>query len=70
MLARRLGQSSLKTACHMTLLANENEQGMSYAYRAFSQYLVAGDWQEAYKFITEHEALRVDVYMWRGVKVV
>ncbi|CAL1530881.1 unnamed protein product, partial [Lymnaea stagnalis] len=58
-LTRRSDQSSLKTACHMTLLANEKQQGLSYAYKIFTQNLVMGEWQEAYKFLGEHPSLKV-----------
>lgn len=58
-LTRRLDQSSLKTACHMTILANDTQQGLSYAFKLFSQNFVMGEWQEAYTFIQEHESLKV-----------
>ncbi|XP_059152054.1 uncharacterized protein LOC131938150 [Physella acuta] len=57
-LTRRLDQSSLKTACHMTILANDTQQGLSYAFKLFSQNFVMGEWQEAYTFIQEHESLK------------
>ncbi|XP_005111524.2 uncharacterized protein LOC101862229 [Aplysia californica] len=59
-LTRRQDHASLKTACHMTLIANEQHpQGMLYAFRLFSQYLASGDWSEAHAFIAEHETLKV-----------
>ncbi|KAK6976015.1 Gem-associated protein 5 [Biomphalaria glabrata] len=58
-LTRRYDQTSLKTACHMTLLVNDKQQGLSYAYKLFTQNLLMGEWQEAYKFLAEHNSLKV-----------
>ncbi|KAH9499455.1 Gem-associated protein 5 [Bulinus truncatus] len=56
---RRHDHTSLKTACHMTLLANDKQQGLSYAYKLFTQNLLMGEWQEAYKFLGEHSHLKL-----------
>uniref|UniRef100_A0A0B7BFM2 Uncharacterized protein n=1 Tax=Arion vulgaris TaxID=1028688 RepID=A0A0B7BFM2_9EUPU len=58
-LTRRLDQSSLKTACHLSLLGNEKQQGLTLAYKLFNQYLMMGQWQEAQEFIAEHESLKI-----------
>ncbi|XP_055958734.1 gem-associated protein 5 isoform X1 [Patella vulgata] len=60
-LIRRSDQSSLKTAAHMTLLANEKQQGMLYAQRVVNQCLSQYTWQDAYKFLNEHEATKIFV---------
>ncbi|GFN76524.1 gem-associated protein 5 [Plakobranchus ocellatus] len=57
--ARRHDQSSLKTACHMNLLMQEQEQALAYAYKVLSQYLLAAQWREAQKFLQENEGLKV-----------
>ncbi|RUS82625.1 hypothetical protein EGW08_009618 [Elysia chlorotica] len=57
--ARRNDQSSLKTACHMNLIAQEQERALAYAHKALSQFLLAAQWKEAHAFLKEHEGLKV-----------
>ena len=59
MVARRHDLASLKTACHMNLLVQEQEQALAYAHKALSQFLLAGQWREGHAFLKEHEGLKV-----------
>ena len=58
--ARRNDQASLKTACHMNLIVQEQEQALAYAHRALSQFLLAAQWKEAHVFLKEHDGLKVE----------
>ncbi|ESO89427.1 hypothetical protein LOTGIDRAFT_165023 [Lottia gigantea] len=60
-IVRRCDQSSLKTAAHMTLIANEKQQGMLYAQRVVNQSLLQFDWHDAYKFLNEHQTTKIFV---------
>ncbi|XP_046573518.1 uncharacterized protein LOC124281630 isoform X1 [Haliotis rubra] len=59
LLTKRTDQSSLKTATHMTLLANEKPQGFLYAHRLVHQFIAKDDWKQGYKFLKEHETLKM-----------
>ncbi|XP_041357872.1 gem-associated protein 5-like [Gigantopelta aegis] len=59
LLSRRSDQPTLKTATHMTLLANEKQQGFHYAQKVVHQHMVKNEWKEAYRFLRENEVLKV-----------
>nr|KAG5706227.1 hypothetical protein BaRGS_019554 [Batillaria attramentaria] len=60
-IARRCDQTSLQAACHMTLLADEKQQGQLYAQQVVTRYLAAQQWSQALAFLKEHQPLKVFV---------
>ena len=58
-IARRNDQVSLQTACHMTLVANEKQQGQLYAQQVVTRYLLGQQWTQCLAFLREHQPLKV-----------
>ncbi|GFS10719.1 gem-associated protein 5 [Elysia marginata] len=58
-IAKRHDTPSMKTACQMNLIAQEQEQALIYAHKTLSHYLLAAQWKEAYDFLKEHDGLKV-----------
>ncbi|KAL8569273.1 hypothetical protein ACOMHN_029894 [Nucella lapillus] len=58
-ITRRNDQSSLKTACHMTLVANEKQQGQLYAQQVVTRFLLNCQWAQCLDFLREHQPLKV-----------
>lgn len=58
-IARRCDQNSLQAACHLTLLANEKQQGQLYAQQVVTRYLANHQWKQALAFLKEHQPLKV-----------
>lgn len=59
MLARRYDQSNLKAAAEVSLIANDRKQGLLYAQRVVSQYLLQCQWTSAYSFLRHQTGLQV-----------
>lgn len=58
-ITRRSDQSSLQAACHMTLVANEKQQGQLYAQQVVTRYLLNHQWAQCLAFLREHQPLKV-----------
>ncbi|XP_076446765.1 gem-associated protein 5-like [Babylonia areolata] len=58
-ITRRSDQSSLKTACHMTLAANDKQQGQLYAQQVVTRFLLGRQWEHCLTFLREHQPLKV-----------
>ena len=61
LLARRYDQTSLRTAAHISMIANDKQQGLMYSQRVVQQHLLQHEWRETYSFLHGKKDLQVIV---------
>ncbi|KAH3858161.1 hypothetical protein DPMN_100781 [Dreissena polymorpha] len=59
LLARRYDQSSLRTAAHISMIANDKQQGLMYTQRVVQQHLLQNEWGQAYQFLEKNKEWQV-----------
>lgn len=59
LLARRYDQSSLKTAAHISMIANDKQQGLMYTQKVVQQHLLQNEWKDTYSYLKEQKGLQV-----------
>ena len=60
LLARRYDQSSLKTAAHISMIANDKQQGLMYTQKVVQQHLLQNEWKDTYSYLKEQKGLQVN----------
>ena len=61
LLARRYDQSSLKTAAHISMIANDKQQGLMYTQKVVQQHLLQNEWKDTYSYLREQKGLQVKI---------
>ena len=64
LLARRYDQSSLKTAAHISMIANDKQQGLMYTQKVVQQHLLQYEWKDTYSYLKEQKGLQVQDSHW------